>query len=209
MMFFESDAIAEFEQASKGLGTNANAPGYEDRKKILKDVIGKGIHSPEHYQHLIDIAAPKVKRPKYVLTGDISTNGYDLRVMAYKLTEKKRRALPAASSTPNVADPATSSLLAIEVGANIMPLANCSPILTSSQEHLLWIYLHPWKGSHRAKCCRPCQCQMWLQRLRLPGQQPLPLKDGRTLLKRSTPKRKLTSSTETMLDLRPVSGSSV
>ncbi|GJJ77078.1 hypothetical protein EMPS_09437 [Entomortierella parvispora] len=118
MMFFESDAIAEFEQASEGLGTNANAPGYEDLKKILKDVIGKGIHSPEHYQHLIDIAAPKVKRPKYVLTGDISTNGYDLRVMAYKLTEKKRRALPAASSTPNVADPATSSLLAIEVGAN-------------------------------------------------------------------------------------------
>jgi hypothetical protein len=102
-VLFESDDVRAMQEARTALDNMAaNDSRYVTDKQAFKDLVRRSLQSPNHYQDQIDNATPKVKRQKYVLTGDLSTNGYDLRVMAYKLTEKKAPRQPATSTTSNI-----------------------------------------------------------------------------------------------------------
>ncbi|KAG0241428.1 hypothetical protein BG011_003526, partial [Mortierella polycephala] len=73
---------------------DAKDPQYARSKLEFKDLIRRSLQRPEKYQEQIDKSEPGQPRQKYVLTGNLSTNGYDLRVMAYKLTESRRSTPP-------------------------------------------------------------------------------------------------------------------
>lgn len=84
---------------------SASDSQYKDAKSRAKDQIRQEIHSAETYEQRNQQLPAKEKRYKYVLSGDLSSDGKDLRVMAYKLTEKKSHRQPTkATTTPS--DPA-------------------------------------------------------------------------------------------------------
>ncbi|KAG0034384.1 hypothetical protein BGZ83_004202, partial [Gryganskiella cystojenkinii] len=102
-VLFEPNEMSEIEEIRNAMeNMRASDPQYAVSKIRLKDLIRSCMQQPERYQAQIDNAAAGELRRKYVLTGDLSTNGYDLRIIAYKLTEGKGSSQLTTSATSNV-----------------------------------------------------------------------------------------------------------
>ncbi|KAG0041357.1 hypothetical protein BGZ83_001956 [Gryganskiella cystojenkinii] len=88
-VFFKSDHVDEVQEAWIAVESmNAKGSQYGDTMLGLKDHVRRPIQTPEYYDQ-VNNADPKVKRQKYMLSGDLSKEGYNLRIMAYTLTERK------------------------------------------------------------------------------------------------------------------------
>ncbi|KAF8948831.1 hypothetical protein BGZ46_005291, partial [Entomortierella lignicola] len=106
---FKSDEVSVIKEARTALeNMDPKDPQYLVSKLEFKNLIRQSLQRPEKYQEQIDQSELRQPRLKYVLSGNLSTNGYDLRVMGYKLTENKRSKPPTMSPpvpTPNTAFP--------------------------------------------------------------------------------------------------------
>ncbi|GJJ77959.1 hypothetical protein EMPS_10318 [Entomortierella parvispora] len=131
-MLLEQNVVEQIEEVSARLDDMpASDSSYQATKDELRSIVRDGLQSPELYQRQIDDASPGSKRQKYILSGDFSTNGYDLRVMAYKLTEKKRAAKTTASNV------AAGSFTSSSVGPSRLAVddpSSTGPILSTSIE---------------------------------------------------------------------------
>lgn len=88
-VIFNANQLDELQKVRSTLeGMEAKDPSYAETKARFKSLV------------LQEISSPQVFQRKYALSGDLSTNGYDLRVMAYKLMEKKGSPKSATSTTP-------------------------------------------------------------------------------------------------------------
>ncbi|KAI1293930.1 hypothetical protein EDD11_008344 [Mortierella claussenii] len=107
---FQADDMSAIKEARTALEKmEPKDPQYTSIKRELKDLVRRSLQCSEQYQEQIDKSRPGQPRRKYVLTGNLSTNGHDLRVMAYKLTESKRSRLPATMTDADIAEPSSAS----------------------------------------------------------------------------------------------------
>ncbi|KAF9399728.1 hypothetical protein BGZ76_007864, partial [Entomortierella beljakovae] len=128
---FKPDDVSTIKEARAALEKmDAKDPQYASCKVTFKDLIRRSLQRPEKYQEQIDKSEPGLLRQKYVLTGNLSTNGHDLRVMAYKLTESRRRTPPATmtdavivKSGSALSEPAMTNLT-VETKSNSLYLNN-------------------------------------------------------------------------------------
>lgn len=103
-VIFKFDDMIAIKEARTALEKmQAKDPRYKSSKFEFKELIRQSLQRPEKYQEQIDKSEPGQPRQKYVLTGDLSTNGHDLRVMAYKLTERKRSTPPTTMTDARIA----------------------------------------------------------------------------------------------------------
>ncbi|KAF9926429.1 hypothetical protein FBU30_003994 [Linnemannia zychae] len=73
---------------------------YKSSNAEFEDLVRQSLLNSEKYQEQVDNSEPRQQRQKHILSGDLSTNGHDLRVMAYKMTEN-----------PGIASTATATLI--------------------------------------------------------------------------------------------------
>ena len=107
---FNSEDVSTIKEARTALEKmEAKDPQYASSKLEFKDLIRQSLQRPEKYQEQIDKSEPGQPRQKYVLTGNLSTNGHDLRVMAYKLTEGRRSKPPTTMTDAEIAESTTAS----------------------------------------------------------------------------------------------------
>lgn len=134
-MLLEQNVVVQIQEVSARLDDMAASDSrYQATKDELRTTVRNGLQSPERYQRQIDDADPSFKRHKYVLSGDLSTNGYDLRVMAYKLTEKKRVAQTTVSTQSNVAVASFTSSSAGPSPLAVDDQSSSGPVLSPSIE---------------------------------------------------------------------------
>ncbi|KAI7819792.1 hypothetical protein BC939DRAFT_247951 [Gamsiella multidivaricata] len=107
---FKSDDVSTIKEARTALEKmEAKDPRYASSKLEFKDLIRQSLQRPEKYQEQIDKSEPGQPRQKYVLTGNLSTNGHDLRVMAYKLTVGRRSKPPTTMTDAEIVESTTAS----------------------------------------------------------------------------------------------------
>ena len=102
---FKSDDVSAIKEARTALEKmEAKDPRYASSKLEFKNLIRQSLQRPEKYQEQIDKSESGQLRQKYVLTVNLSTNGHDLRVMAYKLTESRRSIPPTTMTDAGIAE---------------------------------------------------------------------------------------------------------
>ncbi|KAF9117569.1 hypothetical protein BGW39_002056 [Mortierella sp. 14UC] len=85
----EADARTQDTIANQLLDHPPGTPQYTAIKEQFKDHLKGALLTPKDYQLWNTTAPPLTTRKKFMLTGDISTNGVELRVLAFKLVEDK------------------------------------------------------------------------------------------------------------------------
>jgi 5'-3' exonuclease len=83
---------SEFEEQ---LDTFENASNLRDAKETFKNYLDKHLEDPREYKAKIDSGDRGIACRKNVLSGSISTNGHDLQVLAYSITNPKPKPGPA------------------------------------------------------------------------------------------------------------------
>lgn len=94
----DDDAFAEYQGVSEGSSSTSNVAAnlYGDAKELLKKYVKAQLNDPISQKQAIDEGTEARKR---VLRGSISTNGYELHVLAYCLTQAAPS--PSARKRPN------------------------------------------------------------------------------------------------------------
>ncbi|KAG0037661.1 hypothetical protein BGZ83_003345, partial [Gryganskiella cystojenkinii] len=96
---------------------SAKDPNYAALKAVFKTMVKTAIKNPDKYKARNASMEPKVTRQKFVLSGNLGTDGIVLKLLSYKLTEGKGPAtqLPAPAPSPALSPP-TSSVSSAPLG---------------------------------------------------------------------------------------------
>lgn len=123
-IIFEPNNVDVINEARAALEKkDAKDPQYATSKLEFQNLVRGYLLSPEKYKEQIDDSEPGQQRQKYVLTGNLSTNGYDLRVMAYKLTEN-RRSRPSAMTMDTGITKSNDAYSELEARSNSFCISN-------------------------------------------------------------------------------------